>query len=216
VNGSAIGLAAPLRRRRDAGEDMGWTPHLLSAPDWYWPSTVRSGATDRVEPATRLDLLLASPRDRVPVAIEMDPRLLVHERIKGSPQVATHRRLHPRGELRERCALVATLVQQYQATRACRKFGAQHLEEPVEVLNHRGLPRHQVVDHAPRLVRSDVVVEPHELGKDPIQYANNESRVLQVRVNAVVGGVPVVSYVVYDPECPWDVKAHGIGLRASR
>jgi hypothetical protein len=110
---------------------MEWTLHLLLAPEFVlavWPfAHARLIASNQPRASTSC---WASPRDRVPVAIEMDSRLVVHERVKGSPLVATHRRLHPRGELRERCALVAALVQQNKAARACRKVGAQHFEEP--------------------------------------------------------------------------------------
>jgi hypothetical protein len=165
-----------------------------------------SPATNRAEPRTALHLLLASSSDRVRVARMVDSRLVVHECIEGPPQIATHRRFSPRRRAPGTSRPCSHAGQQYQATWAGGEVGTQHLEEPVEVLNHRGLPRHQVLDHALRLVGRNVVVEPHEFSQDPIQHSDDEGRVLQVRVNPVgqLRGVAVVSDVVYKPECPWE------------
>ena len=57
-------------------------------------------------------------------------------------------------------------------------------------------------------VRRNGVIHAHKLSEYPVQRINDEAGVLEVGVYVVgqMCRVPLVSDIVYDPECPWDMQ----------
>ena len=93
---------------------------------------------------------------------------------------------------------------------------AQLLEDSrssVEFLDHGHLASDQRIDDALSIGGTDVMVQPHELGKRPVQDRNHDGSVLQVWIDAVIQmcSITLIANVVDHPESTRQMNTHAFG-----